>query len=427
MKFFFDSIGCKLNQSEIEKMAMQFRSLGHEVVASPVEADYVIVNTCTVTAAASADSRKAIRRAARQGKVKIIATGCYATIDPETIQCLPSVSDIVSNNKKEKIPEIVLGDGQHLPSSPMPRIPLPGNRKRTRAFIKVQDGCDNHCTYCITRIARGKSRSQPVKVIFNDISSALEGGSNEIVLTGVNLGSWGKDLENEGSLSDVIVKILANFDICRLRLSSLEPWDIDDQMIQAFQAPGFCRHLHIPLQSGSDKILKAMGRRNTASEYGELLDKIREAIPEIAITTDIIVGFPGESDVEFHESLQFAMEMDFSGGHVFRYSKRPGTHAENFGSAPTTKVSKERSQLMRDAFESMRAKYQEKFIGDTLSVLWQDAKKTDGKWILYGLSDNYLNVQAESISRMENQFSDVFIKDIRNKSVFGEIVLPKPD
>lgn len=425
MKIFFDSVGCRLNQSEIEKMGAQFRTAGHEVVSSPELADYVIVNTCVVTAAAGADSRKAIRRAARRSQAKIIATGCYASIDPQTLKILPAVDQVIPNAKKDTIVDFVLGNSERKASRLNPRVPLPGERKRTRAFIKVQNGCDNHCTFCITRIARGPSKSERIDEIFQDIAAALAGGVKEVVLTGVNLGAWGRDFHTPQSLSNLISRIIQEFNPPRLRLSSLEPWDIDDQLINAFHLPGFCPHLHLPLQSGSDRILKSMGRKIDTTSYRMLVDKIREKIPHIAITTDLMVGFPGENDQKFQESLKFVEEMDFAGGHVFRYSARPGTPAELMPNEVHPSSLKERSGMMRKTISITRKKYQKQFLGETLNVLWQNARRSNGSWAVYGLSDNYINVRAQSPVQLENQISKVFIHAYRDQFLEGEIIESK--
>ena len=335
MKIFLDSIGCRLNQSEIEKISLQFRAEGHEIVSDPSIADIVVVNTCAVTSAASSDSRSKIRNAAFSGSAKIVATGCYASIDASAVASLPSVNWVVPNSEKDSLVSKILGMDKKIPLSHFPRKTLPGIHKRTRAFIKVQDGCDNFCTFCITRIARGKSHSISEAEIFEDIHSALEGGAKEIVLTGVNLGSWGKDFEFKKSLSNLITEIVEKYSPPRIRLSSLESWHIDDELIESMALPGFCSHLHLPLQSGSDETLRRMGRRTSVKDYSSTLDKLRNHFPGIAITTDIMVGFPDENNKEFKDSFNFVREMEFSGGHVFSFSPRPGTSAEKLaGSIP---------------------------------------------------------------------------------------------
>ena len=424
MKVYFDTVGCRLNQSEIEKMAAQVRANGHEVVARASQADIVVVNTCAVTRAACADSRKKIRKAARAGNAQIIATGCYTTIAPDEISVLPQVRWQVPNYEKDELVRTILGgDPQEDSSEVRARIALPGKQRRTRAFIKVQDGCDNFCTFCITRIARGKSRSQSRREIYSDIESALVGGVKEIVLTGVNLGAWGADLRQKPSLSSLIKDVIKEFSPPRLRLSSLEPWNIDSDFLEVLTLPGFCRHLHMPLQSGSADVLRKMGRRNTHEEYRQLLAKIRNVIPEIAITTDIMVGFPGEGEEEFSESLEFVKAMNFAAGHVFNFSLRPGTAAEKLGDRVPAAIRKRRSELMREVFENSREKYQARFIGKTERVLWERSEQVGGGWLLDGLTDNYLRVQVVEQSDQWNELKNVKLLELGAKSIKGEVVI----
>ena len=423
MKIFLDSIGCRLNQSEIEKMAARLRKAGHDVVEEASIADVAIVNTCVVTAAASADSRKIIRRIAKSGCKKILATGCYTTIDPSTIKELPSVVRLYKNDKKHCIISD-LNSNHSIPSLERNvRKPLPGKKWRTRAFIKVQDGCDNLCTFCITRIARGKSYSQKVEEIFNDIEAAMLGGVKEIVLTGVNLGSWGKDLKSGLTLPKLIEKIIFKFSPVRLRLSSLEPWDIDDSYFPIFNHPSFCRHLHLPLQAGSDVILRKMGRKMFSDDYQALISKIRSLIPEIAITTDIMVGFPGETEKEFEESRLFVKKMNFSGGHVFRYSARPGTAAEKFIHSVPEFQKKNRSKRMRQIITKSESEYKKKFFDCIVSVLWEKVEnKGDGVFLLSGLTGNYLRVNAVANENLHNVISKVHIRQSIDTNLIGEII-----
>lgn len=424
MKIYFDSIGCRLNQSEIEKMAVQARMRGHEIVASAAEADIVIVNTCSVTSAASADSRKKIRQAARSGDARIIATGCYATIAPEEIDELPQIERQVPNFEKDLLIQTVLGKQNEGDITELPRIALPGRQHRTRAFIKVQDGCDNLCTFCITRVARGKCQSQTKQEIFKDIEWALEGGTKEIVLSGVNLGAWGSDLTGKPTLPNLLKEIISEFAPPRLRLSSLEPWDIDERFYEILLLPGFCRHLHLPLQSGSASVLRRMVRRNTPAEYRGLLENIRGIVPEIAITTDIIVGFPGESDDEFSQSLDFVKEMRFSGGHVFNFSARPGTAAERMREHVPLIVRKKRSSLMRQIIADSQKRYLKSHVSKTQNVLWERSSQEGENWILEGLTGTYIRVKAQAQSNLWNTISKVKLHGIEQQLMLGRIIDP---
>jgi len=423
MKIFLDAIGCRLNQSEIEKIASGLRDVGHVVVGDASKADVAIVNTCAVTASASADSRKLIRRIANSGCKEIYATGCYATIDPLALTELPAVVGLYKNDIKNCIISDL--NSKHLASSSLPNIrkPLPGKKRRTRAFIKVQDGCDNQCTFCITRIARGKSHSQTEDEIFKDVEAALLGGVKEIVLTGVNLGSWGKDLGGGFTLPELIDKIILRYSPFRIRLSSLEPWDINESYFPIFNHAAFCRHLHLPLQAGSNVILRKMGRKMLSNEFLELVNKIRSHVSEIAITTDIMVGFPGEKDKEFKESLLFVKEMNFAGGHVFRYSARPGTKAEKFNQLVPEQEKKIRSKQMRQVVSESEIEYKKKFIDRKVSVLWEKTEKLgNGDFLLSGLTGNYLRVNVIANKDLQNMISNVNIKEAKETYLFGKMI-----
>ena len=423
MKIYLDTIGCRLNQSEIEKFAAGLRDAGHIVVGEASNADVAIVNTCAVTSAASADSRKVIRRIANSGCKEIFATGCYATINPLAVMGLPAVVGLYENDKKNCIISDL--NRKHSTSSLLPNIrkPLPGKKRRTRAFIKVQDGCDNQCTFCITRIARGKSHSQTEDEIFNDIEAALLGGVKEIVLTGVNLGSWGKDLGGGFTLPELIDKIILRYSPDRIRLSSLEPWDINESYFPIFNHPAFCRHLHLPLQAGSDVILRKMGRKMLTNEFQALVNKIRSHVSEIAITTDLMVGFPGETGKEFEESLFFVKGMNFAGGHVFRYSARPGTAAEKFDHLVPEVEKKIRSRQMRNVISDSEIEYKKMFIDREVSVLWEKTEKLgSGDFLLSGLTGNYLRVSAVTNEDLQNMISNVYIEEIKATYLCGKIL-----
>jgi len=421
MKIFLDMVGCRLNQSEIEKMAAEFRGAGNEITSDPAEADLIIINTCAVTASAAADSRKKIRRAARSSSAEIIATGCYATVDPAVVSELPGVAQITPNINKEKIVENILGEEKISSKSHSSRKPLPGKRKRTRAFIKVQDGCDNACTYCITRLARGPGRSVPEMEIFNDIEYALDGGVKEIVLTGVNLGSWGKDIKGSSSLYALVGKIQSKFDVPRIRLSSLEPWDVDERIVEILELKGFCHHLHLPLQSGSDKVLRLMNRKINRNEFIQKVDMLRNISPDMAITTDIMVGFPGETDVDFLQTVDILKKICFSGGHVFRYSPRPGTSAEKMGDRVPIKTALIRGLEIRKIIEKTQKDYMGKFKNAILEILWERSVNKNEKWDLQGLSENYMNVRAESDRDLRNRITNAQINGICECGLTAEI------
>ena len=422
MKIYFDTIGCRLNQAEIESMARQFRAAGHEIVATAGEADLAVINTCTVTGEAASDSRGKIRQAARLGVDKIVVTGCWATLEPQSAAALPGVSCVVPNLRKDFL---VADDLDLQPSAfdlePISREPLPGLRARTRAFIKVQDGCNNHCTYCITAIARGPGRSRPIDEVIAEIQSALDGGTKEVVLTGVHLGSWGQALNLH--LRDLVASILKETDIPRLRLSSLEPWDLDADFFALWQDARLCRHLHLPLQSGSASVLRRMARKVTPEAYAALIESARAAIPDVAITTDVIAGFPGETEAEFAETLDFVRRMDFTRGHVFTYSPRPGTAAARMDGQIRHEVRKERNAALRAAFVESERAYQQKFLGKIMSVLWESTSRyAENGLMMEGLTDNYLRVRAYAPEPRWNQVDTVCLTGLQDDGMTGKFI-----
>ncbi len=334
MKIFLNSIGCRLNQSEIESIAWQLMANGHEIVDDPALADKVIINTCAVTRQAAKDARKMTRRIHRENTdAEIVLTGCYVTVAPREAAELTGAGRIVTNQDKDQIVAVIDPKAQiNLPvhdREPILREFLTSSKGNTRAFVKVQDGCDNRCTFCVTTIARGSGRSRRIGDVIKEIQSLAAAGYKEVVLTGVHLGSFGRDIDRKTTLADLTVAILRYTDIARLRLSSLEPWDIPEGFFELWNNPRLLPHLHIPLQSGSDHILRRMARRTTRHSFRDLVVQARANIQDLSISTDLIVGFPGELEAEFQESLDYVSEIRFSRLHVFPYSRRPGTAAAN--------------------------------------------------------------------------------------------------
>ncbi len=409
MKIYLDTIGCRLNQAEIERMAREFRAAGHELVASPAEADLAVVNTCAVTGPAVADSRQRIRRLARAGVPRIVATGCWATLEPERAAALPAVDTVVPNPRKDVLVPTLLGlPPERFDLEPIAREPIPGSRARTRAFIKVQDGCDNRCTFCITTVARGPGRSRPVAEVLADIRAALRGGAQEVVLTGVHLGSWGHDFTPPSHLRHLVQAVLRETAVPRLRLSSLEPWDLDAAFFALWEDRRLAPHLHLPLQSGSASVLRRMARKTTPEAFARLVETARRLIPEVAITTDVIVGFPGETEKEFAETLAFVEAMDFAGGHVFTYSERPGTAAATMPRPVPLPVRKARNAALRRVLAASAARYRRRFIGRTLTVLWESAEmQPEGGFLLRGMSGHGLRVEARAAENLWNRLTPV--------------------
>lgn len=425
VKVYLDMVGCRLNQAEIEQYSRQFRAAGHTLVASPEEADLVVVNTCAVTNAAASDSRQKIRQAQRAGVEQIVVTGCWSTLKPEQAAALPGVQRVIPNAQKDSlVSDLLQIDLPLFELEPVEREAVPGTRLRTRAFIKVQDGCNNRCTFCVTTIARGAGRSLPVEQVLDEINAAVAGGAQEAVLTGVHLGSWGQDFETPAHLRQLVQAILVETDIPRLRLSSVEPWDLEPEFFALWEDPRLCRHLHLPLQSGSAGVLRHMARKTTPQSFTALLEEARRMIPGVAITTDLIAGFPGETEQDFIQGLDFVRAMDFAGGHVFTYSARGGTTAAHMPGQVPFNLRRERNARLRDALAESAERYRSRFLGETLEVLWETAHALgpDG-WELSGLTDNYLRVEATAPEPLWNRITPVRLERSREEKVWGSLVI----
>jgi len=392
VKVYLASLGCKLNQSEIEALAREFIAVGHQVVGASDEAALCVVNTCTVTHIAARKSRQLIRRLHRANpQARIIVTGCYAEMSPEEIEGIEGVDLVVGNEDKERLVGMV--GGARVSPSP---IPYPLFPNRTRAFVKIQDGCDNACTYCIVTIARGRQRSRPPAEVLAEIRARVAAGYKEAVLTGVHIGAYGQDIGT--SLFDLVEEILRETDVPRLRLSSIEPWDLDPALLGLWHDRRLCRHLHLPLQSGCDATLRRMGRRYNAAQYAEKVRMAKEAIPDLAVTTDIIVGFPGETEAEFEESYCFVEAMGFARAHVFKYSPRPGTAAAAMPHQVPQEVKVARSEAMIELAKQSSERFRQGFLGRTMGVLWEN--KAQGNLWKRRVSPNLTKTLSEKYERI---------------------------
>jgi len=430
MKVFLHSIGCRLNQSEIETMARQLLMAGHEIVIDSTAADKVIINTCAVTAAATRDTRNFTRRVHRQnGAAEIILTGCHATIAPQEVGRLQGVGQVIANEDKQQLVQLAVDPLAQIPifdQEPMTREYLAGTKGRTRAFVKVQDGCDNKCTFCITTIARGPGRSRPLGDVVAEIQALALAGYQEAVLTGVHLGGFGHDLgyrTSQNGLADLVTLILEQTEIPRLRLSSLEPWDIPTDFFRLWENRRLLPHLHMPLQSGSDNVLRRMARRTSRSSYRELVDEARARIPQLNLSTDIIVGFPGETEADFEQSMEFVRQIGFSRLHVFSYSKRPGTAAAKMLCHLPKEVKKERSRRMIELGNQLSLAFHRCFEGNTCDVLWENSVGADQnglRWL--GYTDNYIRVAANGPADLFNQVTPVRLRDARPDGISGRIL-----
>ncbi|MBC7227615.1 MAG: tRNA (N(6)-L-threonylcarbamoyladenosine(37)-C(2))-methylthiotransferase MtaB [Thermoflexales bacterium] len=414
--FYLHSLGCRLNQSEVEALARRLAARGHRVVDDPAQADICVVNTCAVTAEAERKTRHLLRALARVNpQARIAVLGCAATLRSEELAAFPNVAWVIPNEEKDRAAERILGSL----SAAGGVARGAGVRPRTRAFVKIQDGCDNACTYCIVHILRGPVRSCPPEEVVAEIAARVREGYREAVLTGVNIGAYGQDLGLKGGLAALVRAILTRTDLPRLRLSSVEPWDVDESLLALWPDPRLCRQLHLPLQSGCEATLRRMGRRMTAAEYAGLVERIRDAVPEMAITTDIIVGFPGEDEAEFAESLAFVERMAFARLHVFPFSPRPGTPAARMEGQVPEPVVRERAARMRELGERLAARYRRQFLGREMEVLWE-RRRRDGRW--HGLTDNYLQVVTVCPADLHNRITGTRLVGEDNGFLTGEVI-----
>jgi threonylcarbamoyladenosine tRNA methylthiotransferase MtaB len=422
MRIYVGSLGCKLNQSEMDSLAGRLTAGGHQVVTTPAEADLCVLNTCAVTHVAAQKSRQALRRLHRDNpQARLIATGCYAQLAPEALEELPAVESVVDNREKDRLEEL-LGPSAAGTTALGPASSVP--RTRTRALIKIQDGCDNACSYCIIRVARGPQRSRPAAEILAEVRARLGAGHQEIVLTGVHIGAYGRDRHREPDKNDLwrlVSQILTETDVPRLRLSSVEPWDLSEEAFQLWDDPRLCRHLHLPLQSGCNATLRRMARQYTTAEFDAWVTAARAAIPDLAVTTDVIVGFPGETDVKFAESLAFVQKMGFSRVHVFPYSLRPGTPAARMPGQVSAQVKAQRARAMRSVASASQRAFSQSFVGRTLDVLWESHRERDDAIVWSGLTDNYLRVCTRSSANLANTLVPTRLLALTDNDLQGEV------
>jgi threonylcarbamoyladenosine tRNA methylthiotransferase MtaB len=416
-----DFVGCRLNQAEVEAMARRFAARGDAIADDADDADLVVINTCAVTRTAARKSRQIIRQAARANPdAEIVVTGCYTELSPGEVAALPGVVRVVDNAGKD-----ALGD----PPPDYEREPLqrealpPGTLGRTRAFVKVQDGCDNRCTFCVTTLARGEGRSRPIDEVVREAEMLAAAGYQEIVLTGVHLGSYGRDLDSGGDLAALVRALLIDTDVSRIRLSSLEPWEIVPGFFDLWSDPRLGAHLHLPLQSGCDATLRRMARRTTRHDFAALLDDARRHIPDLAVTTDVIVGFPGETASEFAESLAFVEEMGFARLHVFPYSSRAGTAAARMPGHISKSEKKARAAQMGDLSDSLWRAFRRRYVGQTLDVLWESARgATPEGFVWSGLTGNYLRVTTTAPRNLANTITAARLVALNGADLRGVLV-----
>ncbi len=424
----FLTLGCKVNQYDSDAMRSLFLSRGYTTAEK--DADIYVINTCSVTSVGDKKSRQLIRRIRREHPGAIIAAaGCYAQLSPEEVAA--AGCDVVVGNQNrahivDYIEEAAAGRaGNHVVD--IMRVAefenltvTPEGEEKTRAFVKVQEGCDNYCTFCIIPYARGRLKSRRPEDAVAEVALLADKGYREIVLTGIHLGNYGVDLRDGTRLSSLVEALLAIPGISRIRLGSIESVEVSDELIRILQTERrVCRHLHLPIQSGSDAVLARMHRHYRLAEFKKLIGTLREKIPGLALTTDLIVGFPGETEALFAETLETLRELQFSGIHVFPYSPRTGTPAAGYPDQVSTAVKKERVHRVEELEKEIARVYRQTFLGKTVRVLAEEIR--GGRW--EGLSDEYIRVTFDGPGIEKGGLYDVYITALTEEGMEGEIAI----
>lgn len=404
----FYTLGCKVNQYDTQSIREQFERAGFKELSNTHPADVYIINTCTVTKKADAESLGFIRRAKKENpKAKIIVTGCLAELDAVRIKEIKGISRIIKNKDKHKI--LPKGKGG-----------ISYFKNHTRAFLKIQDGCDNYCSYCKVPLVRGRSKSRPFKEIIMEAQRLVEHGYREIVLTGICLGSYGKDLSAGVDLVRAIEALEKIDGLLRIRLSSIEANDVTDALIKKMSISNkLCRHLHIPIQSGDDKILKKMNRRYTCESYLLLIKKIKKSVSEVAITTDVLVGFPGETEGNFNNTVKLVRAIVPLKTHIFPFSPRQGTCAAKLENNLTQQIIKRRIMRLKLVSDKLASQYKKKFLGKKMHVLFE-SKNKENPGYQEGHADNYIKVLVNAGYNLKNELIPIKIKKIGKDCLVGD-------
>lgn len=426
----FYTLGCKVNQYETEAMARLFRRAGYEVVDFDKAADVYVINTCTVTNMGDRKSRQMIRRAAHRNPDAVIAVvGCYTQRAPEEVLAIEGVDLVLGTNERHRVVELVeqarhadkpinaVSDIMDVDS--FEEMPIDAYQGHTRAFVKIEEGCDRYCTYCIIPYARGPVRSRAPQDIIDEVHRLGQAGFKEIVLTGIHVASYGKDLVDI-SLIDIIEMVHQVEGIERIRLSSVEPTLLTQNFIDRIKVLfKVCPHFHVSLQSGCDATLRRMGRRYTTAEYSEIVQRLRNNIADVAVTTDIIVGFPGETDDEFQQTVAFVEEMALSQIHVFPYSPRKGTAAAGFRDQVPSDIKEQRTHKMLQVAQELKQAFMSRYIGRVMPVLFEQ-RVEDGRY--EGLTPNYIRVLADADDDISGRILDVHLNTVYDDYIAGNIV-----
>lgn len=433
-KIAFYTLGCKVNQADTASMENLFLRSGHQLVSFDGEADVYIINTCVVTNTGQRKSRQTIHRAIRKNpNALIVVTGCYPQTAAEEVKAIAGVDMIIGNQDRAQIVQLVEErlahrqtdtlDAVHklTASTAFEEMAAGDITDKTRAFLKIQEGCNQFCTYCIIPYARGPLRSRSLESIRTETQRLISAGFKEIVLIGIHLGCYGKENPDGPTLYDAVKTVLDVPGVQRLRLGSLESVEVEPRLLTLMQEDArFCRHLHLPLQSGCDKTLQTMHRPYTTAKFKTLLADIKTKVPDIAITTDVIVGFPGETEADFETTCKFAESCGFSKMHIFPFSARKGTPAEKFAGAVAEAVKKERADILGKIDETMHKTFMQAMVGQTEEVLFEQPAGED---YFEGLTGNYQRVFVKSGGRnLGGEILPVKITTFDGEKLLGEII-----
>ena len=424
-KVSFYTLGCKVNQYETNAMAQKFKEAGYEIVDMNDDiSDICIVNTCTVTNMSDRKSRHSLRRVKEKNPSAIIAAvGCYAQVAKNDLEKMPEIDIVLGNEEKANIVQYVEKFITDQNENKLIEIEDIANKKefedmgqityteKTRAFIKVQDGCNQFCSYCIIPYARGRVRSRNAESIIKEITQIAQKGIKEVVITGIHVASYGRDFDNENGLIELLEKINKIEGIKRIRLGSLEPKIITEEFMQRLsKLEKICHHFHLSLQSGCDATLKRMNRKYTTAEVKEIIERLRRYYDDVMLTTDIIVGFPGETEEEFETTYQFLKEVKLYKMHVFQYSPRRGTRAAVMPNQVDGNIKEERSKKLIELSNENQKKYNEELIGKEVEVLFEDKEIEDGKTYFRGHTRNYILLKYRTDENLENTIKTIKVE-----------------
>jgi len=428
MKVHLKTLGCRLNEAELQQWAETLIAHGWQLSEADV-ADCIVVNTCAVTSEGARKSRQQIRKLHRHNpRAKLVVTGCYASLEPETVKELLGVDLVVDNSDKDNLAEQLIERYQADDVSMPEMATEPGayamfQRNRDRAFLKIQDGCRYRCTYCIVTVARGDERSVDIASLVAQVNQIQQQGIQEVVITGVHVGGYGTDLDT--SLYDLVKALVNETTIPRIRFASIEPWDLPTHFFELFSEPRLMPHMHLPLQSGSDSVLRRMSRRCRQDSFAEIVQRARASHADFNITTDVIVGFPGETAQEWQESLDYIEAIGFSHIHCFSYSDREGTKAARLANKITNQVKKQRMKDLEIVAQKMKQESFEQQLNKNVPVLWESGAKPleNGLYQYHGYTPSYHRVQCSSDKNLAGQIIDTQLESVINDNhcLFGSI------